>query len=103
MYERKTKNKKEIKKEKEPQKSKSKMSLNVVKKGVLGKDKFFYQAIELLLQPEDRDAGDESEAKLREMLKENLQAQHKHKASAGPGRPATAAASRPGTDSSRNP
>jgi hypothetical protein len=73
------------------------MSLNVVKKGVLGKDKFFYQAIELLLQPEDRDAGDESEAKLREMLKENLQAQHKHKASAGPGRPATAAASRPGT------
>lgn len=74
------------------------MSLNVVKKGVLGKDKFFYQAIELLLQPEDRDAGDESEAKLREMLKENLQAQHKHKASAGPGRPATAAASRPGQE-----
>lgn len=54
------------------------MSLNLVKKGSL-KDRFFYQAIELLLQTDDEG---ESEAKLREMLKENLQA--RHKAARGP-------------------
>jgi len=64
------------------------MSLNVLKKSGL-KDKYYYQAIELLVQPEP-----DNESKLRELLRENLQSLHKSKAAAL-GRPA--ASSRPGT------